>query len=146
MTPRTRGQISATPPPVLLQGQQQQAPFPLTTSYYPFPNVVKVNAPQAGLSVVSAPAPVMHRPDISTPTSQTQLIANGTASLTAPPVNNGTAIVAAGKGAIVIPSTATPAMDALNGLKTGKTHKTGVSSLTRVKQLQLHDQQTAVFS
>ena len=146
MTPRARGQISATPPPVLpQQTAQTNQQFPLTTSYYPFPNVVRVGSQQS-LSVVSAPAPVLQRPDIISPPA-----ANGVALGGAVPSQTNVGISGAmlssavtGKAAIVIPSGNAPPIDGLNGLKTGKTGRTG--NLSRVKQLHLHDQHAAVMS
>ena len=122
-----------------MQTNQQ---FPLTTSHYPFPNVVRVGS-QQGLSVVSAPAPVLQRPDVISPTSN-GVVAGGPLVATQTNGISGAMLSSTGKSAIMIPNNNTPPTDGLNGLKTGKTSRN--ANMTRVKQLHMHDQHATVGS
>ena len=145
MTPRSKGHISVTPPPVLqLQQQNNLQQFPLTTSYYPFPNVVRVGS-QQGLSVISAPAPVLQRPDVICPAAANGNVVGGATMTPQTSSNHGItgamlSSTANVKSAIMIPSTNTPPIDGLSGLKTVKTTRNG-NILSRMTPLHIHDQQ-----
>ncbi len=122
-TPRTSGLIGQqviTPPPTI--GTQ-----PLAQYQYTFPNVVKV-APQQqshNLSVVSAPAPVIHRPELSS-------------------AGGGQPILISGPPSGLTPQ---PTLENISGLRSTKSQRIrGATNNIRMKQLEMRENHAVVYS
>ena len=126
MTPRSTNvngtQLSGTPPPIATQALSTGNLY-----QYSFPNVVKVTPQHAahGLSVVSAPAPVVHRPELSSSAST-----SGRERVERAPT---------------IPQQHT--LEGISGLRSTKSQRIrGASNNMRMKQLEMRENHAVVFS
>ena len=123
ITPRTNGIGNAPLSGLTNQLYQQSLASPTMLKVTPQPSLGQ------GLSVISAPAPVVHRHDLAT----VQAIGLGSASITGRNIAQGTM------------SLPPPLIEGINGIKSGTGQKRATANGS-VKQMQLREDQAVVYS